>query len=77
LFTTKKLEDHFRRVKEHCREVQCITEAFYWLLVKVLHPTRPKICHFGNALPTNLLTSTEKTISKPGEHPQKYTINLG
>jgi len=25
----------------------------------------------------NLLTSTEKTKSKPGEQPQKYTINLG
>jgi len=26
--------------------------------------------------PANLLTSTEKTKSKPGEQPQKYTINL-
>jgi len=25
----------------------------------------------------NLLTSTEKTKAKPGEQPQKYTINLG
>jgi len=27
--------------------------------------------------PANLLTSTEKTTSKPGETITKYTINLG
>jgi len=41
------------------------TAAGYCLLVKVIHPTRHKIGHF--LFPANLLTSTEKTKSKPGE----------
>jgi len=39
------------------------------------HSTQNKVIS-EMLFPANLLTSTEKTKSKPGEQPQKYTIKL-
>jgi len=47
----------------------------YWLRFYIQLDTKQVISEM--LFLANLLTSTEKTKSKPGEQPQKYTINLG
>jgi len=47
----------------------------YWLRLYI--PLDTKWVISALLFLANLLTSTEKTQSKPGEKLQKYTINLG
>jgi len=47
----------------------------YWLRFYIPFDTKYVILEM--LFLVNLLTSTEKTKSKPEDQPQKYTINLG